>query len=472
MRSKKKNRIYLLLILLLAVTIGFALLTQKLNIDGVSNILASKWDIHWDNVANEDGITPSTAAYIKDSEKQIVEFQINFTEPGEYYEFTVDAVNEGTLDGEIAKIDSKINGKEISTLPNYIKYSITYGDGSEVKKGDILAKKSGNTPTRKTYKIRVEFDADLFTNDDMETMPDEGVDYVFEFNFIYKQGGVNDAVAFATDDWDVIAAEGTEAAKQTSITNNKCGAYNLGDTKEISMDIDGDGVIKTYRLRIANCSTPAVCNTEGYSQTACGFVLEFEDIIKMRRFTYQYRSYDQINGYPTTDLYNDYLKDDATYWIYNRLPEELKNKIIETTAVSSHGCGESRWVVVDGYGHNECTPLNNDENHVTTDKLYLFSTKEIWGKDSENNVVYWDNAEDETRQLDYYKAKGVSTEPNNEVTTSPELKKYNGTYTPYWLRTTLNSSYNFFGAVNVSSGRWTYTGSNSLYGVSPAFRIG
>ena len=45
----------------------------------------------------------------------------------------------------------------------------------------------------------------------------------------------------------------------------------------LNIDLDNDGTPEehTYDLRIANKSTPTECSTQGFSQTACGFVLEF-----------------------------------------------------------------------------------------------------------------------------------------------------------------------------------------------------
>ena len=63
--------------------------------------------------------------------------------------------------------------------------------------------------------------------------------------------------------------------------NYKFKKYNVGDTKEIDM-----GTYGTHTLRIANKSTPSECSTEGFSQTACGFVLEFQDIITTSKMKY------------------------------------------------------------------------------------------------------------------------------------------------------------------------------------------
>ena len=163
MKNRKKgSKVLVLVILLLAVSLGYALLSTTLKINGFSHITKGIWDIHWDNVANESGVTPTVAAYIKDNtKKQIVEYEVLLAKPGDYYEFTVDAVNEGTYDGIITKIESKVNGEALSTLPNYVKYSVVYAnDGTEPALNDTL-----DVEERRTYKVRVEYDASVVTNE-------------------------------------------------------------------------------------------------------------------------------------------------------------------------------------------------------------------------------------------------------------------------------------------------------------------
>ncbi|MBR2827697.1 MAG: hypothetical protein IKE70_00485, partial [Bacilli bacterium] len=132
--------------------------------------------------------------------------------------------------------------------------------------------------------------------------------------------------------------------------------------------------------------------------------------------------------------------------IYNALPTSLKNAIINTTVVSGHGS-------------------NDTTNFTTTDKLYLLSTKEVWGKEGTSNVINYDTAEAETRQLDYYKSQNVTT-----TSRSGAIKQNNGSNALWWLRSAISLNYNTFYRV-ASSGDWNYYGSNSANGVAPAFRI-
>ena len=140
--------------------------------------------------------------------------------------------------------------------------------------------------------------------------------------------------------------------------------------------------------------------------------------------------------------------------IYNVLPQNLKENIIDTQVVSSHGSYDST-------------------NFTSTDKLYLLSTKEVWGKEGTSNVINNDTAEAETRQLDYYKdyknsngSIGVTTSNS-----SGAIKKYNGSSYNWWLRSAHSPDVRTFCRVN-SPGDWSNDFANCAHGVSPAFRVG
>lgn len=211
------------------------------------------------------------------------------------------------------------------------------------------------------------------------------------------------------------------------------GDYNIGDTKEVDL-----GELGKHTIRVANTSTPSECFNEGFSQTACGFVLEFVNAINKK----QMNSTDtNKGGWPGSELYT-YVTND----LYNLFPSDLKNIIIDT-------------IVVSGYGKND------SNNFISTDKLYLLATAEVWAQGSSNTIDY-DTARDVTRQLDYYKKKGVTTNRYSSA-----IKKLGTVDVSWWLRSTFsNGDYNFYESNiigNRGSGIATYA-----YGISPAFRIG
>ena len=227
--------------------------------------------------------------------------------------------------------------------------------------------------------------------------------------------------SFATDSWKTIIK---------AVRNNNISKYNVGDTKTIDM-----GTYGTHTLRIANTSTPSECSRAGFSQTACGFVLEFADIITTHTMN---DTKTNVGGWPASSMYT-FVNND----IYNAIPSEIKNAIIDTTVVSGHGKSDT-------------------ENFTSTDKLYLLAPKEIYTDWS----ISSDTAKDLTRTLDYY--------TNIRVTTSnySGAKKKNGTSTAnWWLRAA--NSINNINSLYVNFDGNCYTNSaNSTSGVSPVFRIG
>ena len=160
-RRKKRLNTYLLLILLLGVSVGFALLSTTLKINGTVGVQGGVWDIHWDDTTIQrvaGSVEPTTEAHVIDQKKQIISFNVELELPGDFYEFTVNAINEGTINGIINDIRIKFqdeNDQDIE-LPNYIKYELKHTNGTAVEIGQVLeAGKSDG------YRFRLEFDRNL-----------------------------------------------------------------------------------------------------------------------------------------------------------------------------------------------------------------------------------------------------------------------------------------------------------------------
>lgn len=240
---------------------------------------------------------------------------------------------------------------------------------------------------------------------------------------------------FTTDSWDKIVS---------NIRAGKSSVYEVGDTKEVTLSGTYAG---TYTLRLANNSTPSECSNSNFSQTACGFVVEFKDIITEEKMN---SSNTNKGGWPGSELYqklNPKNGDTTNSVIYNALPEDLKQVIVDTKVISSHGS-------------------NDSTNFTSIDKLYLLATKEIWGKDGTSNTINYDTSDNQTRQLDYYKSIGITT--NNY---SGAIKQYQLSSKPWWLRSAHSNYSTSFYYVN-SNGDWNNFRVNFTIGVAPAFRIG
>lgn len=240
---------------------------------------------------------------------------------------------------------------------------------------------------------------------------------------------------FATDSWETIAAN---VRRNPSV-------YPVGDEKEVTLTGAYAG---TYTVRVANNTTPAECSGTDFSQTACGFVVEFKDIITEEKINSTSTS---KNGWPGSELYqklNPKNGDITSSVIYNALPEELKQVIIDTKVISSHGS-------------------NDSTNFTSIDKLYLLATKEIWGKDGTSNTINYDTSDNQTRQLDYYKSIGVTTNNYRGAIKQDQLSRsYH-----WWTRSAKSNNSNYFYYVG-SNGGWYYYTADKTRGVAPAFRIG
>ena len=231
-------------------------------------------------------------------------------------------------------------------------------------------------------------------------------------------------VSFSTDSWETII---------TAVKENNISKYNVGDTKEVNLGT----TYGTHTLRIANTSTPSECSTSGFSQTACGFVLEFADIITTHKMN---DTNTNVGGWPATSM-RTFVNND----IYNAIPSELKSAIIDTTVVSGHGS------------------TSGEENFTSIDKLYISAPKEIWSDWSDE----YDSAKDLTRTLDYYKNKGVTMSNYSDA-----IKKNGTSDSIWWLRSSCSSSATSY-IIVFNNGYWnTSYMASSNYGVSPAFRIG
>ena len=158
-KNKRKLNYMILIIMILVISIGYAILSTNLNIVGSSQISAPTWDIHWENVVVKAGsVTASTPTI--DTPKTTVNYSVTLTIPGEYYEFTVDAVNAGTIDGMVSVVSNKLNGTEITTLPNYLEYKVSYVDGVDIAPNQILA-----AGTSEKYKVHVGYKKDINVSD-------------------------------------------------------------------------------------------------------------------------------------------------------------------------------------------------------------------------------------------------------------------------------------------------------------------
>ncbi len=416
----KKKKFIFILLLIVIISVGFSAISATLSITGNSTIARNTWDVHFENVQVTSGSVTASTPVISNNDTQVT-YNVTLNMPGDFYEFTVDAVNEGTID---AMIQTFSNTGLTTEQEKYLSYSIKYDNDLDVANKHLLA--HGGTAT---YKVRVEYKTDLDPGD----LPTSDQTITLTFSVTYEQAD-SSAIKiynFATDSWAEII---------NNVRSGNTSFYHVGDTKTVVLE----SPYNTNTLRISNMSTPSECSTTGYSQTACGFVLEFVNNIKYGNHNMNASS-SNVGGWPASGM-RTYLNST----IYNSLPADLRAGIIDTYVVSSAGSAD----------------YETSNYFTSTDKLYLLSATELWGYGTD--VFYftsYDSAHDYSRQFDYYNSLGLTARGNYDV-----AKK--GSPSRWWLRSAITFYNDMFFCVS-SSGSWDESVSASeSYGVSPAFRIG
>ena len=233
--------------------------------------------------------------------------------------------------------------------------------------------------------------------------------------------------SFDTDSWDTIAQ---------NVKAGNSSIYKVGDTKEVA--IDG----KSYTVRVANNSTPSECNDANFSQTACGFVVEFVDIVGNRPMN---NTDTNVGGWPASKM-RTYINGE----FLSMMPNDLQKVIIDTKVISGHGSSDT-------------------SNFTSVDKIYLLSFKEVYLDGEQNIVSPYDTAYENTRQLDYYAEHNVVTGYQNISTAQKTSYLYSDGN--WWLRSSNSSDSYDFGCVKFE-GYNTFISSGNYDTIAPAFRIG
>ncbi len=148
MSTKKNNKTLILVILLLVIVgmaVGYAALSQVIQINGTANITA-QWKIMFTNIEEgkmngaETNTEPSYTA-------TTANFDVNLLYPGASAQYLVTVENKGSIDAELINIDG-IEAANAET-PTDITYSINAKENDPLPSG-----------SKKDYIVTVQWDAD------------------------------------------------------------------------------------------------------------------------------------------------------------------------------------------------------------------------------------------------------------------------------------------------------------------------
>ena len=474
-RKGKDSKIPLLSILivsLVALSIGYSALSSTLKINGVASVSSMSWRVEFQNLG--EAVLTGNAQKISDpvistDKTELKSYNVNFLDPGDSITYTFQIANNGTIDAKLSEIvkeniscegygSDEQAAKDATNVCANLEYSLKYNEEEEhFDNAGSTTNFSNNTEVNDllragevkdmvlTLKYKSPIDGATI-EEPKDDVSISGLGITLTYSQI-KTPTVAEknpstplpSVSFAEDSWDTIIK---------NVKSGNTSSYHVGDTKEISLKNYG-----THTVRIANMSTPDECKQEVFSQSACGFVVEFADIITKHYMNpsgdYNGTNYANgwnMGGWPESAMYKFVNDESDENSIINSLPTILRESIGNTYTLSGHG-------VNDGY------------NFESNDKLYFLSSSEVWAKGTSSTITT-DSSADYTRQLDYYKNMGVTTNSN----LSSAIKSFEGTDTWWWLRTASSNYHSAFFTVNATGGHIGNNASLNM-GVSPAFRI-
>ena len=161
--KKGRNKIIVatVILLILAISVGYAALGDTFKIKGTTNITGNTWAISFRNIQEDpsNNVTASTQPHIvtgtdSDSYTQQVEYEVTLSKPQDVYIFTVDLYNSGSVDAEISNVS--VSGLT-DNAANYIAYTVTdITDSTNPKNaeaGDVIGHSGGT----RTYEVATEY---------------------------------------------------------------------------------------------------------------------------------------------------------------------------------------------------------------------------------------------------------------------------------------------------------------------------
>ena len=175
-RQNRKIQFIILLTLVCLVgtmTIAYAVLSTTLNINGTAQVMDASWNVHFENINVNPNSVPINPT-ITDNDK--ITFSADLTTPGEFYKFTVDIVNSGSID---AMIETIITNPELTAdQKKYLRYEVEYVDGTPINETNLI-----KTNDTKTISVLLSYRNDIPTTD----LPTTETNLDLEIRLVYVQ---------------------------------------------------------------------------------------------------------------------------------------------------------------------------------------------------------------------------------------------------------------------------------------------
>ena len=277
-----------------SLSIAYAAMSAVLEIHGNSEIVASSWNIHLENAErlSECNIGSATGPSISMDGNSVI-FNVELNEPGECFGFTIDVVNDGSID---AMIDSVVKTPELTPeQAKYIKYDVSYENGESISTKQTL-KKGTTTP----IKVKLEYRKDISVSD----LPSSNTSLNLSLMIVYVQsdGSGSSIPNNGTKLINVVSGDGTQVGNEICISE-ECFYVISSDETSITM-------LSKYNLYVGEEYDGETWTTYGEEATGKqdSNMLGVVSGVQLKRGTVPFSSWiywgDTVSSYPAY-VYNE-----------------------------------------------------------------------------------------------------------------------------------------------------------------------
>ena len=177
-RRVKIISVFVMIVAVLGLTVVFAAMSKNLNINGIAGTDIASWDVHFANLSSvslTNKAVETNTPNISSDGLSIENINVSLKEPKDKATYTVDIVNDGSINAEISRIKMPELTKE---QEKYLSITATYEDGTDVSVSNII-----NAGITKAVTISILFKEDIKASD----LPKETQEVKIQLELEYVQ---------------------------------------------------------------------------------------------------------------------------------------------------------------------------------------------------------------------------------------------------------------------------------------------
>ncbi|MBE6145075.1 MAG: hypothetical protein E7171_00475 [Firmicutes bacterium] len=378
MNKKTKRTIMLLALILLILGVGYAFFNSNLNINGSTTILNNNFSVIFTNLKEKAGsVTATTPATITDENSTSVTFDVSLASPGDYYGFSIDIKNEGSLD---AMVDSVTMTELTELQQKYLTYEILDNNEVDIRNKDLLAKGTTRTinvlisyktspeayPTGTEEKLQLSFSVNFVEAD--KTAIDTSLRLGDKALFPNIQTDYSDISSLST----VLLTSGGWSYQDTDLFANKT-------ITKINIP-----VISVKSLESDQCMTMGIVDKTTFAE---GSAAKFNRSKKVCITKEQLSKYDSttIKDYIMVDIEDEYIganefptfglpDDDISFAYVVSPPENLRTYLVVRDGVGSVAKSDNHGILMDIYvnAESEYNPFASKTLSLLGDSISSF----------------------------------------------------------------------------------------------------